>query len=51
MILFERRGGTLHRVRCLGVRNLDLTHALKKNYRVFFYETPEPGGLMWALLE
>jgi len=36
MILFERRGGTLHRVRYLGVRILDITQALKNNYRVFF---------------
>jgi hypothetical protein len=45
MILFEsRRGGTLHHVRCLGVRNLDLTHALKKYFRVFFFFLRNPGA-------
>ncbi len=29
----------LHHVRCLGVRNLVITHALKKYYRVFFFFT------------
>ncbi len=54
MILFESRGGgtfTPRKVpRCEQHSRYTCTKKILQGF-FFFYETPEPGGLMWALIE